>query len=95
MWQRRFFWLAIVLSLSVASAGFLPAGVGPYTAVYGPASALRAQRAILLLTLATNFVSVVFVVLTAAGPEESGILDAVIPVHLLASPSPLASSLRC
>lgn len=36
---------AIILLFSVLIVFFVPAGVGPFSAVYGPATALRANRA--------------------------------------------------
>jgi hypothetical protein len=95
MWQRGLIWLAIVLSVCVASVGFLPFGAGPYTAVYGPASALRAQRAILLLALAISFISTAFALLAALGCSESDFLDAAVLVRQLCSSSTPAHSLRC
>ncbi len=67
MLQRGLICLAILLSLCVSVVAFLPVGAGPYTAIYGPASALRAQRALLLLVLAIGFTSLEFEVLFAIG----------------------------
>ena len=95
MLSRRVLWLAIVLSLCVASAGFLPVGVGPYTAVYGPASALRAQRAILLLALAISFLSARFAELAALGALEAAIFHTAAPARRFCPSSPMAGTLRC
>jgi hypothetical protein len=95
MWQRGLVWLAILLSLCVAAVGFLPFGTGPYTAVYGPASALRAQRALLLLALAISFLATIFALLAALGSSESAFE---LPLSLVQQPRSslaLSSSLRC
>jgi len=44
--------LLIIASVCITSLGLVPMGAGPYTAVHGPLSALRAQRAFLLLAYA-------------------------------------------
>jgi len=95
MWQRGLVCLAIILSICVSTVALLPAGPGPYTAVYGPASALRAQRAILMLVLAISFVAAVAALLAALGAAESSFRAAIHPVQRLC-PSPIPStSLRC
>jgi hypothetical protein len=42
----------IIVSVCIASLGLVPVGCGPYTAVHGPLSGLRAQRGFLLLAFA-------------------------------------------
>jgi hypothetical protein len=42
----------IIASVCITSLGLVPMGAGPYTAVHGPVTALRAQRAFLLLSFA-------------------------------------------
>jgi hypothetical protein len=44
--------LFIIASVCITSLGLVPMGAGPYTAVHGPVTALRAQRAFLLLAYA-------------------------------------------
>lgn len=95
MWERGLICLAIVISVCLASIPFLPVGSGPYTAVYGPASALRAQRALLLLVLAISFLSLVFAVLSALGSSQLDSPSFLIPDRELDSPSPLLAGLRC
>jgi len=51
MWERGLFVLLLAASLLLAGLALVQVGCGPYSVVYGPASALRAQRAILFLTL--------------------------------------------
>jgi len=96
MWERCLLVLAIVASICLASLALVPAGCGPYPAVHGPVSALRAQRAFRMLVfavaavlwLAAAWVLTRFVALGAsikafdAGPEA-------------ADPSPLLCGLRC
>jgi len=95
MWQRGLICLAIILSFCVSVVAFVPAGGGPYTAVYGPASALRAQRSILLLVLAIGFVSTVFALLAAPGSSTSELPAAVRGPAQPFPASDLSSSLRC
>jgi hypothetical protein len=95
MCQRGMIFLAIMLSACVSMVAFLPAGPGPYTAVYGPASALRAQRAVLLLALAISFVSTVFLLLAALGSFELPSRAATGLEHQLYPAPTLSSSLRC
>jgi len=52
MRERGLITLTIIASVCIASIGLVPMGCGPYTAVHGPLSALRAQRAFLLLSFA-------------------------------------------
>jgi hypothetical protein len=96
MWQRGLLGLLLAAGLLLAGWGLVHVGCGPYTVVYGPATALRAQRAFLFLTL-------ILVALAALVP-------AAIPLHrwsptlriffadrgadLLVLPSP-ACGLRC
>jgi len=56
MWERGFFVVAIMACVCVASLALVPIGAGPYTAVHGPITALRAQRAILLLVFSVTSV---------------------------------------
>jgi len=92
--RRGLLSLLLIGCVCLASIAFLPFGAGPYTAVYGPTSALRAQRALALLW---------FVLLVLA---EVATRAAVLLVHLgrslsaltaapeFAPPAPL-SALRC
>jgi len=95
MWQRGLIWLAILVSLCVASVGFLPFGAGPYTAVYGPASALRAHRANLLLAIAISFLSTICALIAALGSSELAFPPALSPDSQPPSSLTLCSSLRC
>jgi len=95
MWRRGLIWLAIVVTISVACIGFVPVGTGPYTAVYGPASALRAQRALLLLALAISFLSTVFRVLAQPSSSHSESFDSFLALGDISSSAPLICSLRC
>jgi len=52
MRERGLITLTIIASVCITSLGLVPMGAGPYTAVHGPVSALRAQRAFLLLAFA-------------------------------------------
>ena len=61
MWERSLFALLIAAGVLLAGLWLVPVGCGPYTVVYGPTTALRAQRAMLFLTL-------VWVALAALGP---------------------------
>jgi len=78
MWERGLLILTLVAGVSLASLALIPIGCGPYTAVHGPLSALRAQRAFLLLAyavasvlwLAAAWVSTPFFPLSALGPVE-------------------------
>jgi len=74
---------------------FLPAGTAPYSAVYGPASALRAQRAVLLLALAISFLSTVFGVLAALGLFLSEFPGLLVSLRACVSAAPLSAGLRC
>jgi hypothetical protein len=51
MSERGLFVLLLATSLLLAGLALVQVGCGPYSVVYGPASALRAQRAFLFLTL--------------------------------------------
>jgi hypothetical protein len=95
MWQRGLVCLAILLSVCVSTVALLPVGPGPYTAVYGPASALRAQRALLLLVLAISFVATVFALLAALGSSESPFRAAIGLLRELCSAPAQLNSLRC
>ena len=95
MWQRGLVFLAILLSACLSVVVFLPVGSGPYTAVYGPASALRAQRAILLLVLAISFVTAVVAPIASCVPTEFSFVHVGIPVLTLSPSAPLATTLRC
>jgi len=95
MWERGLICLAIVVSVCLAGIAFLPAGTGPYTAVYGPATALRAQRAVLLLSLAISFVSTVFLVLAAFGSSLLGIPGSFISAGDDLPLASLSAGLRC
>ena len=95
MCKRGLIGVAILVSIAVASVGFLPVGAGPYTTVYGPASALRAQRALLLLVLAIGFVSAVFAVLAVPGSFRSESFDPLLALGESPSSAPLSCSLRC
>jgi len=88
-------YLAIVVSICLVGVAFLPAGAGPYTAVYGPASALRAQRAVLLLTLVIGFLTTVSLVLTAFVSFLSEFSGPLVSLKELLSAAPLSPSLRC
>lgn len=57
--HRGLFPLFVVIAVCLASIAFLPFGAGPYTAVYGPTSALRAQRAVALLWFAIVFLAAI------------------------------------
>ncbi|HMD30995.1 MAG TPA: hypothetical protein VKG84_03730 [Candidatus Acidoferrales bacterium] len=94
--QRGLLPFLIVVCVCLASIALLPAGAGPYTAVYGPASAFRAQRAILLLwfalvslvTLAAAFVGALRTLSGSFLPfAAGGAADPLMP--------PLSCSLRC
>ena len=95
MWERGLMYLAIVVSICLVGVAFLPAGAGPYTAVYGPASALRAQRAVLLLTLVIGFLTTVSLVLTAFVSFLSEFSGPLVSLKELLSAAPLSPSLRC
>jgi len=95
MWERGLICLAIVVSICLAGVVFLPAGTGPYTAVYGPASALRAQRAVLLLALAISFLTTVSLSLAAFVSFLSVFSGPLVPFEELLSAVPLTPSLRC
>ena len=95
MWERGLICLAIVLSVCLAGIAFLPAGSGPYTAVYGPASALRAQRAVQLLALAISYVSVVFTVLAALGSNLVEFFGLLVPTGEVVEAVPTSAGLRC
>lgn len=95
MCKRGLICLAIVVSVCLVGIAFLPAGSGPYTAVYGPASALRAQRAVLLLALAISYLAMVFAVLSALGSSLFDAFGSLVPVRDCSSPSPLIAGLRC
>ena len=88
-------YLAIVVSICLVGVAFIPAGAGPYTAVYGPASALRAQRAVLLLALVIGFLTTVSLVLTAFVSFLSEFSGPLVPSEELLSAAPLSPSLRC
>jgi len=93
--QRGLISLAIVIGVCLAGVVFLPAGAGPYTAVYGPASALRAQRAILLLALTICFLAslsallVVFVSIVFPFRARKSLISPLSPG------SAFSSTLRC
>lgn len=95
MLQRVLICLAIVIGVCLAGVWFLPAGAGPYTAVYGPASALRAQRAILLLALTISFLAslfgllIAFVFIAYRFRGQNGLISPLSPA------STLGSILRC
>jgi hypothetical protein len=95
MRERVFVSLAIVLCLCLTGIAFLPAGSGPYSAVYGPASALRAQRAVLLLALAIGFASMVTAALSALSSSQSDSFGSLVPVRECCSVSTMTSGLRC
>jgi hypothetical protein len=52
MSARRLAFLLTLSLLCVVSMGFARSGTAPFSVVYGPASAFRAERAFLLLTFA-------------------------------------------
>lgn len=52
MVPRRLALFLLLALLCVIGVGFAPRGTAPFSVVYGPASAFRAQRAFLLLTFA-------------------------------------------
>jgi len=95
MWQRGLICLAMFLGVCVSFVAFVPAGPGPYTVVYGPASALRAQRAMLLLLLAIGFVSAVLALLAAASAAEFEPVTATSPGPFFGEDSALPLALRC
>ena len=95
MWRRGLICLAIVIGVCLAGVAFLPAGAGPYTAVYGPASTLRAQRAVLLLALAISFLAAVIAVAAAPRSSQCESFDPFVPLVDLFSSAPLIFSLRC
>jgi hypothetical protein len=96
MSERGLISLAIIICVCIMSIALLPAGTAPYTAVYGPASALRAQRAFLLLAfavasvlwLAAAWALTRFFPLSALGP----VID---PSRRAADFSSVPCSLRC
>jgi len=96
MWRWGLFALILAASLLLAGLSLVPAGCGPYSVVYGPATALRAQRAFLFLTL-------VLVALIVFAPEANWQGESfVLRRHRCAPSGPgcsalllLASTLRC
>ncbi len=52
MWASRLALILVVAFVCVVGMGLLPRGTAPFSVVYGPASAFRAERAFLLLTFA-------------------------------------------
>jgi hypothetical protein len=86
----------IIVSVCIASLGLVPVGSGPYTAVHGPLSALRAQRGFLLLAfavasvlwLAAAWVFSRFMAMGALGPDVDAGPEA-------AEFSSVSCSLRC
>jgi hypothetical protein len=94
--ERGLICLAIIVCVCVASIAFLPFGAGPYTAVYGPASALRARRAFVVLTFVLAFVSLLASIFTGAATAPCGPIFPVAGFEAEATgPSSLTSILRC
>ncbi|HWH57473.1 MAG TPA: hypothetical protein VN682_07565 [Terriglobales bacterium] len=84
---------AIILLFSVLIVFFVPAGAGPFSAVHGPATALRANRAaqvfyfILALPAREPIADVTFTLAARSAPRLHTLVDA-------DTSSPL-STLRC
>jgi len=84
---------AIILLFSVLIVFFVPAGAGPFSAVHGPATALRANRAaqvfyfILAFPAREPIAAVTFTLAARWAPRPHTLADA-------DTPSPL-STLRC
>ena len=94
--ERGLISLVIVVCVCVASIAFLPFGAGPYTAVYGPTSALRAQRAFLLLAFVLAFVPLLAAIFTGAATSPSGPAFPVAGFEVeTTGHSHLTSTLRC
>jgi len=96
MWERGLISLAVIVCVCIASVAFLPFGSGPYTAVYGPTSALRAQRVLQLLV----FVLAHFALLPGAFQSivvftRGPVVPVAAPISEIPSLSSLTCSLRC
>ena len=96
MWGRRLVVLLVLALLSVVSMGFAPRGTAPFSVVYGPASAFRAERAFLLLSFAVLAVlklAAVLIRLTVS--RRSSEWPAVGSSGSVLDSAPLISTLRC
>ena len=88
-------WVCLTLLIVVASASLclVPAGQGPYSAVYGPRAPLRAYRASFELMQAVT--AFVIVGLANLAPQLDHDASRFAPRQSLLGPSSLHSALRC